>query len=170
MLRLVPFNDAWITHDKIDIKAIYRRPRYTEDAYGEMIREVDANGLPTWDLTGPLPVKSHNKHRAKGFEYLTLADRDSLVTAGKHGTIQGDWREYVQDPRTGGPWHYRKYVEGEVVAVTEAAGKLREMVQKYGPAMVQEVKRETDPTYTLPAELWTLDAAGEGGKKAKVSA
>lgn len=155
MLKLVPFNDVWVGHDKLDLKAIYRRPRYKEDVYGEMVREVTPDGVPAWDLTSGLPVKSHNKLRAKGFEYVTLADRDSLHTAAAQGTVV-DWRQYVQDPRTGGPWHYRKYVEGQEVAETDAAQKLVEMVAKYGPDLVQDMKRESDPTYTLPSKYWTM--------------
>jgi hypothetical protein len=154
MLKLVPFKQVWITHDKLDLHAIYRRPRWQEDAYGEMVREVSPDGLPLWDLTGPLPVKSHNKHLAKGFEYVTLADKASLMAAVQTGTIDGhEAREYVQDPRTGGPWHYRKYIEGQAQAETDAAQKLREMVLKYGPDMVEEMKRETDPLYRLPDTL-----------------
>lgn len=167
MLRLVPFNHAWITNDKIDLKAIYRRPRYTEDAYGEMVRETTADGLPAWDLTGGLPVKSHNKHVAKGFEYVTLADRDSLHIAATHKTIDGDWRQYVQDPRTGGPWHYRKYVEGQTVADAEATQRLAEMVAKYGPDLVQDMKRETEPGYVLPAKYWGEDAPAKRGRSRK---
>lgn len=154
MLKLVPFNDGWIGHDKLDLKAIYRRPRFVEDAYGELHREVTPEGLPAWDLTGALAVKHHNKHRAKGFEYVTLADRDSLHQAAAAGTV-ADWRQYAgQDPRTGGPWHYRKYVEGQAVADSDAAQRLADLVAKYGPDMVQDMKRETDPTYTLPARFW----------------
>lgn len=154
MLKLVPFSHSWITNDKLDLKAIYRRPRYKEDDYGEMIRETTPDGLPAWDLTGPLPVKQHNKWNAKGFEYITLADRDSLHLAAAHKTIEGDWRVYVQDPRTNGPWHYRKYVEGQAGVEQDAAQRLADLVEKYGPDMVQEMRRETDPTYTLPEKFW----------------
>lgn len=157
MLRLVPFSHAWITHDKLDLKAVYRRPRWVEDHYGEMHREMTPDGLPAWDITGGLPVKHHNKHVAKGFEYVTLADRDSLLAAAAAKTIEGDWRVYIQDPRTGGPWHYRKYVEGQVVADTAATQKLAELVAKYGPEMVQDLRRETEPGYVLPAQYWPKD-------------
>lgn len=158
MLKLVPFQDVWVGHDKLDLKAIYRRPRYVEDAYGEMTRVITPEGLPAWDLTGGLPVKSHNKHKAKGFEYVTLADRDSLHAAAAAGTVQ-DWRQYVQDPRTGGPWHYRKYVEGQAVADADAAQRLRDLVAKYGPEAVQDMKREHDPDYVLPEPFWHLEPA-----------
>jgi hypothetical protein len=153
MLKLVPFSAAWITHDKLDLKAIYRRPRYVEDAYGEMHRELTADGLPAWDLTGPLPVKSHNKYEAKGFEYVTLADRDSLATAAAHKTIMGDWRDYIQDPRTSGPWHYRKYLEGQVDLDKAAAERLRADIERFGAEAVEAIRQQTDPTFRLPASL-----------------
>lgn len=159
MLKLVPFNNVWVGHDKLDLKAIYRRPRYMEDAYGEMHREVGPDGLPAWDITGALNVKHHNKHLAKGFEYITLADRDSLHHAAAAGTV-ADWKQYAgQDPRTGGPWHYRKYIEGQAVSDSDAAQRLAEMVAKYGPGMVQDMKRESDPTYALPEKFWATTEA-----------
>src|SRR5688572_30283749 len=102
MLKLVPFNAQWITHDKIDVHAVYRRPRYKEDEYGEKTRELDKAGQPTWDLACGLPVKSHNTWLAKGFEYVTLSDRLSLQIAGRSNTVldeEGhpcDWRKYDQ--------------------------------------------------------------------------
>lgn len=158
MLKLVPFNDSWVGHDKLDLKAIYRRPRWVEDAYGEMHREMTPEGLPAWDLTGPLSVKHHNKHRAKGFEYVTLADRESLHAAAAAGTIvehgvRVDWRAYVQDPRTNGPWHYRKYVEGQAVADTAAAAQLASDVERFGPDAVEAIRRQTDPSFRVPDAL-----------------
>lgn len=160
MLKLVPFHTGWINHDRLDLKAIYRRPRFVEDTYGELVREVGPDGLPLWDLTGPLPVKSHNKYLAKGFEYVTLADRDSLVSAAKAGSIE-HWQQYAQDPRTGGPWQVRKYLEGQAEAVDAAAAKLRELVHRYGSEMVEAMRQETTPGYRLPEALRGIPPASE---------
>lgn len=162
MLKLVPFNNAWVDHDKLDLKAIYRRPRYVEDAYGELVREQTPEGLPAWDLTGGLSLKYHNKHLAKGFEYVTLADRESLVEAAKAGTIQGDWREYVQDPRTSGPWHYRKYVEGQAVADTVAAQQLAADVAEFGADAVERLMQRQNPAFVLPSHLKAPAKRGPG--------
>src|SRR5689334_9256179 len=86
-LKLIPFNSAWVDHTKLDLKAIYRRPRYVKDEFDQDVRELGPDGLPLWDLTTPLPVKQHNKWVAKGFEYVTLADRDSLIEAYRKSTL-----------------------------------------------------------------------------------
>lgn len=155
MLRLVPFNDAWIQHDKIDIHAIYRRPRFVEDQYGELIREHDNNGVPTWDTTTPLPVRHHNRWRAKGFEYITLANREALVVAARYGTLpQGTtMKDFEQDQRTGGPWNYKKYAQGQETAISEEAEQLRLDVEEFGSEAVERLRRRTDPDFVLPEKL-----------------
>ena len=151
-LKLVPFNSAWINNDKIDVHAIYRRPRFVEDKYGDLKRQYDANGVPTWDLTGGLPVRSDTRWRAKGFEYVTLADRASLVSAARAGTIEGDWRQYDQHQR-GGPWNGQRYLDGQEEASTNEARKLREDVHKYGSEAVEEIRRQREPDFVLPNHL-----------------
>ena len=154
MLKLVPFQAVWITHEKLDLHAIYRRPRFKEDEYGE-VQLVPGE----WDLTGPLPVKQHNKWMAKGFEYVTLADRNSLIEAARVGTVGGNWREYDQH-QTGGPWNYRKYAEGMKVdavaqkaAAEQAETELRFMVEKFGVEAVEAIKQQTDPSFKVPESM-----------------
>lgn len=148
-LKLVPFNDSWIQHDKLDLHAIYRRPRFTTDEYGDPVRVLE-NGLPAWDLTGPQPVKQHNKLRAKGFEYVTLADAQSLSDAYKKGTllpVGATPRDYAQDSQTGGPWNYRKYAEGRASEMSDAITQLRADVAKFGSAAVEELRGIELPTW-----------------------
>jgi hypothetical protein len=156
MLKLVPFQAAWIQHEKLDLHAIYRRPRFREDEYGE-IQPVPGE----WDLTGPLPVKQHNKWQAKGFEYVTLANRDSLRSAAKLGTIAGDWREYDQH-QTGGPWNYRKYAEGQKVSAAVeqeqaavALAKLQADVERFGWEAVEAIRQQADPSFKVPESMKT---------------
>lgn len=171
-LKLVPFNDSWINHDKIDIKAIYRRPRFREDSYGEWERELDANGVPSWDLTGPLPIKQHNKWRSKGFEYITLADRGSLQVAARFGTLMDEqgaatnnWQQYDQH-QTGGPWNYKKYQEGQLQTTTLAAQELEAQIRKFGWQAVEAIRRSSDPTFRVAEHLKALspDAASAAAK------
>ena len=166
MLKLVPFNSTWITHDKIDIHAIYRRPRFVTDEFGEDQREYDADGLPAWDLTGPLPVKQHNKWMQKGFEYVTLANRESLITAAKHGTLQGGSVREFDQHQTGGPWNYRKYVAGQQSANTAELEQLRADVEKYGADAVEQIHRRRDPHFVLPATLRAEPAKAKTAKGA----
>lgn len=169
-LKLVPFNPAWINHDKIDIHAIYRRPRFTQDGFGEWHRELDkVSGMPTWDLTGALPLKQHNRWIGKGFEYVTLADRTSLATAAKFGTVTDedgnvcDGRMYDQH-QTGGPWNFRKYFEGQQATTTREADELLADVNTFGSDVVEHIRRRTDRHFELPPHLKGIPA---GGKKAE---
>jgi hypothetical protein len=161
-LKLVPFNSTWIAHDKIDIHAIYRRPRFVEDEYGEWARQLDPNGVPMWDLTGPLPVKQDNKWRMKGFEYVTLANRDSLITAARYGTLldqnmqpTSNWQQYDQH-QTGGPWNYRKYHEGQTQTTTIAAQELENDIRAFGWQAVESIRRRVDPTFRVAEHLKQL--------------
>jgi hypothetical protein len=158
-LKLVPFNATWINHDKIDIHGIYLRPRYKEDEFGERYREYDDDGQPTWDITGALPIKAHNKWIAKGFRYVTLADRDSLIKAGIHGTIPGDWRKFDQH-QTGGPWSYKKYLVGQQLVMDQEAEQLRKDVNQFGSRVVERIRRGMDPEFTLPEHLRDIKPGG----------
>lgn len=158
-LKLVPFNSTWIQHDKMDLKAIYRRPRYKQDEFGEYEREYDQDGNQMWDLTGPLPVKQHVRWTAKGFEYVTLADRVSLAIAGQHGTVlndsgepTSDWRQYDQH-QTGGPWNYKKYAAGQTGALHRAAQELLDDIAEYGWETVEKLRRRTEPGFRIPDHL-----------------
>lgn len=89
-MELVPFDPAWV-FGKADLHAIYRRP----------------NG----DLTTGLPVRRHLDWSRKGFEWVTLADTESLMAAAGSLRAQGyDPRRFVADPRTNSPWSYEAYV------------------------------------------------------------
>lgn len=152
VFKRVPFNSIWITHDKLDIKAIYRRPRFIEDRFGDMVREHDAAGIPTWDLTGGLPLRSHNKWATRGFEYVTLAGIEDLMAAAAQRTLPEPMAAYINH-RVGGPWHAVMYLDWAKQADREAFDELRALVTKYGSEQVTEIKRATDPTYTLPLTL-----------------
>jgi len=156
-LKLVPFNATWVSHDKIDIHAIYRRPRYREDEYGEHSREYDKDGLPTWDLTGPLPIKQHVKWSAKGFEYVTLANRDSLAVAAAYGTLPPDTKAADFDQhQTGGPWSYRKYVLGHEAMATQEAEQLKADVYEFGSNAVESIRKRQEPSFKLPEHLQNI--------------
>lgn len=170
MLKLVPFHSEWINNHKIDIHAIYRRPRYKEDEFGEWHRELDTDGLPTWDLTGPLPVKSHNRWVSKGFEYVTLANRESLAVAARTGTLtDGTFRDYDQH-QTGGPWNYRKYLAGQAQAHTADAEKLRADVERFGAEAVEAIRQQTEPSFRLPDEFKKPKVKAKPEAKAEAAA
>lgn len=165
MLKLVPFNDAWVDSAKLDLKAIYRRPRWEMNDFDEWVQSADADGAPIWDLTTPLRIMYHNKHRAKGFEYVTLASREDLVKAAQAHTIAGNWREYDQH-QSGGPWNAKMYLASAKTADTAALQALREDVLQYGWETVEALRRRSDPKFRVPEVLKpsVTDAAslGEG--------
>lgn len=152
-LKLVPFNNAWVQHDKLDIKAIYKRPRFAVNDLDETVLEEDPKtGLPMYDLTGALSVRHHNKHAAKGFLYVTLADRQSLYAAGEHGTIAGNWREYDQH-QTGGPWNYKLWLKGQEEGDAADFAELEAQVKQFGSAAVLQIRRTVDSKFSLPTKL-----------------
>lgn len=173
-LKLVPFNPVWIAHEKIDIKAMYRRPRFVTNKYGELERELDKDGVPTWDLTGALPLKQHNKWLAKGYQYVTLSDRESLYVAARFGTVlapgedgtltaTNEWKALYDQHQTGGPWNYRKYDEGLSKTTTREAEELLSDVNTFGSMAVETLRRRGDPFFRLPEHLRGIEP---GGKKA----
>ena len=75
MYHCVPFDPDWASDNCPDVHAIYWRPH--RDRFRRLERAAD--GTPAWDLTGPLPLKSHAKWDARGFVYVTLASNDDLM-------------------------------------------------------------------------------------------
>lgn len=160
MLKLVPFNEAWVSHERLDIHAIYRRPRYREDEYGGLVQERGPDGQPLWDLTAPLPVRQHNRWRAKGFEYVTLANHEGQGGAIKHvadahraGTIPGRVKDYANCPRTGGPWNLKMYLDGLKATDDEAVEQLKADIAEFGWQTVEKLRRRTDPHFSVPDAL-----------------
>jgi hypothetical protein len=152
MLKLVPFSAAWVDSHKLDLKAIYRRPQWVMNEFDEWVKAVDADGNTLWDLTTPLRVMQHNKHEAKGFEYVTLASREDLMRAAHAGTIPGNWREYDQH-QTGGPWNAKMYQSSAKIADTAATQQLREDILQYGWETVEALRRRSDPAFRVPDVL-----------------
>lgn len=164
-LRLVPFNNSWVQHDKLDLHAIYRRPRYVQNDLDEQVVERDANGQVIYDTTTALPVRQHNKWLAKGFEYVTLATRNDLRQAFDKGTLfdergqHVDWRQFDQH-QTGGPWHFKLYQRGQQQGTGAYLEMLREQVRKFGSDAVEEIRREANPNFVLPASLRGVPPGG----------
>lgn len=153
----VPFNPAWIGSDKLDVKAIYRRPR--KDALGN---RVIVAGLPQWDLTAGLPVRRHNDWAAKGFEYVSLATWADVVAAGNtllaSGYTANDFVELyaAQGEADRRGFRVDRYQQATAADATAAYGKLAELVKLHGSAHVQDMMTSLGQG-TLPAELQGLE-------------
>lgn len=152
-LKLVPFHDQWPTHDKLDLHAIYLRPRYVQNKYGEDELERDEHGLQTWDITSPLPVRAHQKWLAKGMRYLTLADRGSLIDAARTGTLIGGKVADYDQHQHNGPWNYRMYVEGLGETHSEELRQLLADIDEFGPDVVEKLRKRENPAFKLPDHL-----------------
>lgn len=167
VFRCVPFDDDWITNHKLDLKVIYRRPVRDEWTGEQKLDPVTQ--LPRWDLTGPLPVRRHHQYLRKGFEYVTLADWQSLKDASPALMAKGfDPRDYVMDRRSG-PWNDQFYLTSQVQVDSKAMDVLRAMVDKHGSEAIEESRRMTDPAFQLPPHLRDLKP-GDLTRRAKEAA
>lgn len=121
----VPYNPAWADNGtKLDLKAIYRRP----------------NG----DLA-TLPMRRHHQWEAKGFQYVTLADHDSLVAARPANARQyvvgldGDGRET--------PWDAQRYLAERREQQAAEDVELAALVEAHGAETVEAIKGVKVPAH-----------------------
>jgi len=149
--RAVPFDAEWVSHNKLDLRAIYRRP--VRDEWTGDQKLDPTNGLPQWDLTGPLPLRRHNDYIRKGFQYITLADMKSLHDAAPYLRQKGlDPQSFIMDPRMG-PWNDQFYLSSQVKVDSAQMTELRRLVEKHGSEAIEESRRLVDPTFKLPSSL-----------------
>jgi len=153
VFKCVPLNLEWVANGKLDLKAIYRRPVRDE---WTLEQKVDAEGLPIWDLTGPLPLRRHMDYVRKGFEYITLADLKSLNDVAPFLRAAGlDPHSFIMDPRSG-PWNDQFYLTSQKVVDSAKMVELRKLVQEFGSKAVEASRQEHEPGYRLPAGLRDL--------------
>ena len=158
----VPFDPRWIAHDKVDVHAIYRRPIL--DDVGE--QSLDAYGVPMWDLTGGLPVRRHHDWIRKGFEYVTLADveslRNKIVVQGlvEQGLKPGDFIMLRNRISGASPWNPQLYLASQSTRDRAQADGLTSLVELRGSDAVRDVMRLTNPTFELPVHLRGIEPGG----------
>lgn len=166
-LTLVPFNAEWPTATGpsgavlLDIKAIYRRPQ--KNRYGDLLR--DEAGFVQWDLTGATPVQHHGKWVARGFQYVTLADPESLQSVSQRGLLElgvhplDNPQAYRQNRFDHGPWDAAVYVADMQAERQAQHARLRENIERFGAEAAEEMERRSDPEYRIPpAFLASLQA------------
>jgi hypothetical protein len=144
----VPFMAEWVNSDKIDAKAVYRRP-HRHHITNEIQR--DPSGVVLYDYS-VLPIRRDNDWCGKGFEYVTIADAESLSMVA--GSLRGqglDPRSFIMDPRTNSPWGPEKYLANAKEDAKVEHDRLREMVEKHGVEATEDILK-----ITLPDELRAL--------------
>ena len=157
MLKCVPLHPAWVGNEsRLDLKAIYARRK--QDNWGVPI--LDADGREQWDTTGPLPLRRHHKWVEKGFQYITLADFDSLQQAAAY--LDEDWRSYIADRRTRSPFSLDLWLAQRAQQQQAELDDLRGLVAKFGAEAVTAIKRQTNPAWTMPAAALTEDPVKRG--------
>ena len=143
-LKCVPLNPDWTGATSQDLRAIYRRK--VVDNYGQPI--LDADGREQWDTTGPLPLRRHNDWDRKGYEYITLADEDSLGKAAPWLRAQGlDPHSFIQDRRARSPFSAEMWMQDQRAAEETRVTELRGLIAEFG---VEAVVKMRGP---LPAVL-----------------
>jgi hypothetical protein len=147
MIHPVPFRQNWIGSDSLDIKAIYRRP-----AMDGRRRMLSPDGVPLWNYTAGLPVMRHNDWLKKGFEYVSLATVKDLKDAGC--AVE----PYLSSYGTYGALEKRVFNVAGLMADQRAQdaldfADLTAMVEKYGANVVEEIKQQANPSFTLPESL-----------------
>jgi hypothetical protein len=115
-------------------------------------------------------VRQHTKWDAKGFEYVTLASRDSLRIAARFGTLPaGTTVADFDQHQTGGPWSFRKYLEGQESMAQDAISDLRSDVEEFGSETVLKLRRRTDKDFKLPKGLEGIPPKAEAAAEPVVA-
>lgn len=168
VFRCVPFNQGWTINGRHNVKAIYRRPARAVGEYDEVIRLRRPDGLPLWDVCGPLPMNRHADWARKGYEYVTVATpadpldtvwKDLVVPWLRHNGLNPS--DYIQHP-VFGTWNPKLYLATADDADRVRFDGLRAMVEKVGSEAVIAVRRMTDPTFELPEPLQNVPPGGRG--------
>lgn len=160
VFKAIPFNAKWISHDKIDVKAIYRRPR--RDVLGRQVTDPET-GLPAWDYTGGIPVRRHADWQRKGYEYITLESGADLTKEVVY-QMRADGlnpAEFIMDPVARSPWNPALYLATAHLIEQREADTLTALVEQFGSDAVLEIQRASNPTFTLPARLQGIPPGGK---------
>ena len=161
--RCVPLDHRWTGDTKLDMKAIYRRP--ARDAQGQPKR--DAEGRIQWDLTSGMPLRRHSHWLAKGFEYVTLADAESLSMAASALRDAGlDPAGFVVNRRNNSPWDVAQYLAAVETLEGEETRDLAALVAKHGADATEEIMRVHQPGFVLPAKYRSTVAINDDGPHA----
>lgn len=168
VFKCVPLDNNWIIPGtKADLKAMYLRPRRSVGEYDEIVPERSPEGLPLYDLCGPLPLRRHADWTAKGYLYLTVVASPRNAEDPAWGLVVGSLRaknleprDYLQHP-VFGTWNPKLYLATAHQVDLDKFGALRALVEQLGSDTVLAVKQSDDPTFTLPPALQGIPPGGK---------
>lgn len=135
-LKCVPLVAGMTGDTKHDLRAIYRKP----------------NG----DLSAGLPMRRHQQWLNKGFEYVTLADADSLVTAAPLLQAAGlNPQDYVAGREDGRPtpWNVAAYLVDDKARIARDEAELKAKIDKYGVDTVESILGLKVPDHLRPVTV-----------------
>lgn len=168
VFKCIPIDNGWIIPGtKLDLKAIYRRPRRLIGEYDEVIQARGEDGRPLYDLVGPLPMRRHSDWIAKGFEYVTVVvnprrEEEKGAWAAVAGSLRAkdlNPADYLQHPQFG-TWNPKLYLATAEHADAAKFSELRALVYEMGSEAVLKVRRSMDPSFTLPETLQHIPPGG----------
>jgi len=135
----VPLQLVLQASTKLDLKAIYRRQQRAVGPFDEEILLTGDDGLPLWDLTTPLPVRRHGDWLKRGFEYVTLADMDSLEKVAPWLKNEGlDPRDFLFH-RHFGPWNPKLYSATAAEGDRQSIVRIFDALDKHGIEAYEDI-------------------------------
>lgn len=161
-MKTIPYNANWSdSGGSLDLLAVYRRPRTQAITKARLI---DDQGRQLWDYVN-LPLKRHNDHLKKGFQYVTLARVSDLISVGAVSPNGQGPTELLAAYRRHGEFEERTFLIQDYLTHAESAedaqfGDLQALVRRLGSEVVEQVSRASDPTFTLPESLRGIAPGG----------
>ena len=147
-MELVPFFSEWTGSETgLDLHAVYRRPG------------------PGITLAHALPVRRHRDYVARGYEYVSLATAKDVNDASRFLRSNGiDPTSFRGSYRTdlGGAFDTALYLKEAALKAQAEMAELKELIERHGPEVVTDIKRQTDPEFTIPPVLAKVKKKVEG--------
>lgn len=157
-MKTVPLDPRWVNSEKLDLLAVYRRPRL----HGiTKVRLSDDQGRPLYDYVN-LPIRRHQDWLGKGYSYVTLARVADLVSVGvRDPEVVKSYKPHGEpEERT---FEIQTFLAHADVAEDAEFARLKALVLKLGPDAVEAVMRHSDPTFVLPETLRDMKADDGAG-------
>jgi hypothetical protein len=150
---------------KLDLKAIYRRPRRTIGEYDEVIQERGPDGLPLFDIIGAAAVASAlatGRPRASSTSPSSSPAARATRLAVRRGLAARAGLNPSRLPAASAVRHLEPEAlsgDGDHADIDKFSA-LRALVEQFGSDVVLAIQRRGRSTFTLPARCRTSRPAG----------